>query len=232
MAIEYEYSDFKTIYLSTLELENPPVLFTKVRGSVTNLSFVLDGERVESFASGADQTDFNSQNFIQNKQFERVFERATFLNGSSRDMDVDGDPNPVTFSVDAPSDSNFVIRKIEFYVTDSEVRMDRYGNVNISSGQGTDITYEKDGGVTKFICEDCFDLKDFYSQGFDKYSLYDNDGRENVRNVHVYGNFKMELPYPIVLRKGTSDSVKFIIKGDIDGLNEHYAFAIGERVFV
>ena len=156
---------------------------------------------------------------------EVASENKQYFRHRFENMDVNGGSTPQTFDLDAVSDYDIVITKAVLWVIDSDIKWNRFGNINASNG--FDLFHRYDGD-DYYIIDGAIDLKEIIVSGCPTYGFGDQssamrweklDG-DNDGFIHCFDFSAVMAGGGVILRKGTSDLLRAQVNDNFDGLSE------------
>lgn len=222
-AIYLEYSDFKALVLNVLKnTAKPPLLIRKGTSPSYDLFFSINGVIYQTYTNSGTISDYNTWNPIVNSVY-RVDCTSMYLSNNSNDIDmnVNGSITPQEFKISASANYNTLINKITIRIKDSKIDKDRYGFVNLTSGNGVNIILTKNSNSI-LIFENVKSIYQFINDGFS--FEVSTDSKNSF--------FKYEFFKPLLLSKGSTDKLSLFVRDDLTGLDNHYALVNIEKVYV
>lgn len=195
-------------HLTNLTLPLPTGASTSALQTTANTSLNSIDSKIPSNLTVEDNR------LLVNANTDAVWIVSQFLNGSSKNMDVDGSVTPVDFSY-SPTSGKIYIKQISFFIADNGITPpDKFGKITALTN-GLVLEVQTKGNVYQ-ICniKDNADLVNIFSNeplipGSNSGFLDNNDSYS--------GNLLFDMP--IVLDTSMSDYIKFIVQDDLSGID-------------
>lgn len=184
------------------------------QGSGRNVGVTTDNALKVSIVSQAANT-IPTEQLIRQKQLRRFL-----LNGTSRDMNIDGSVTPVEFYVGAEEGVTKWFTGIRIIMHDENMELNtndfrRFGRAAITPGltNGIELFTTQEGIITSLVADAVQTIGDFMKDASD-YVNFINAIAAQTDYLH----FDLDFDVPVVLPPGTSDRITIKINDDLTAL--------------